>query len=58
MHRLERWMSLRTCLFALVLAACAREPEHPPWQCNDDFVCDPDENQEVCPSDCVWRDET
>ncbi|MCY1072565.1 DUF4215 domain-containing protein [Nannocystis sp. RBIL2] len=58
MHRLARWMSLRTCLLALVFTACAREPEHPPWQCNDNFVCDPDENQEVCPSDCVWRDET
>ena len=48
MHRLVRRLSLRTCLFALAFTACAREPEHPPWQCNDNFVCDPDENQEVC----------
>lgn len=32
--------------------------DDPYWQCNEDHVCDADENQVVCPSDCVWRDET
>ncbi|MBZ5709413.1 DUF4215 domain-containing protein [Nannocystis pusilla] len=55
---MTRRLPLRTCLFALTLTQCAREFEHPPWQCNNDFVCDADENQVSCPSDCVWRDET
>ncbi|MBZ5715165.1 hypothetical protein [Nannocystis pusilla] len=49
---------VRTCLFALVIIACAREPEHPPWQGNDDFVRDLDENQHACPSDCTWSEAT
>ena len=32
--------------------------DDPHWQCNEDFVCDADENQVVCPSDCVWKEET
>jgi hypothetical protein len=56
---LPRADAFRTAyLFALVLAACAREPEHPPWQCNQDLVCDPDENQVSCPDDCVWSEAT
>ncbi|WP_434422235.1 DUF4215 domain-containing protein [Nannocystis pusilla] len=47
-----------TCLFTLLLTRCVPEPEHPPWQCNDNFVCDPDENQDSCPSDCVWTEAT
>ncbi|WP_434422234.1 DUF4215 domain-containing protein [Nannocystis pusilla] len=53
MHARLDLLSARTCLFALLLTRCAGEPEHPPWQCNVDFVCDTDENQRVCPSDCV-----
>ncbi|WAS93129.1 DUF4215 domain-containing protein [Nannocystis punicea] len=32
--------------------------DDPRWKCNEDFVCDPDENQVACPSDCVWSDAT
>jgi cysteine-rich repeat protein len=28
------------------------------WQCNQDLVCDPDENQVSCPDDCVWSEAT
>ncbi|MDC0723132.1 DUF4215 domain-containing protein [Nannocystis bainbridge] len=44
--------------FALALITCASEPEHPPWACNHDFVCDSDENQTSCPDDCLWTDAT
>ncbi|MDC0666680.1 DUF4215 domain-containing protein [Nannocystis radixulma] len=46
------------CFLALVVITCARESEHPPWQCNQDRVCDPDENQDSCPDDCVWSEAT
>lgn len=32
--------------------------DDPYWQCNLDFVCDQDENQIVCPDDCVWSEAT
>ncbi|SFF32507.1 Myxococcus cysteine-rich repeat-containing protein [Nannocystis exedens] len=32
--------------------------EDPHWQCDEDHVCDPDENQVACPSDCVWSEAT
>lgn len=51
---LHFWLAL----IALALGACAQEPEHPPWQCNQDRVCDPGENQLKCPDDCVWSEAT
>ncbi|MCY1063196.1 DUF4215 domain-containing protein [Nannocystis sp. RBIL2] len=45
-------------ILALTLATCASEPAHSPWQCNKNFVCDPDENQVSCPDDCVWSEAT
>lgn len=34
------------------------DADDPYRQCNEDHVCDADENQIACPSDCVWKDET
>ena len=64
MHRPARrlaplgaYLSRRTCLFALALATagCAREPAQPHWQCNEDFVCEVDESQVVCPEETGVR---
>ncbi|WAS99325.1 DUF4215 domain-containing protein [Nannocystis punicea] len=30
--------------------------DDPSWQCNKNFVCDPDENQVSCPDDCIWSE--
>ncbi|MDC0723133.1 DUF4215 domain-containing protein [Nannocystis bainbridge] len=47
---------------ALVGTSCLRgeflAATDPSWQCNHDFVCDPDENQTSCPDDCLWTDAT
>ncbi|MDC0666683.1 DUF4215 domain-containing protein [Nannocystis radixulma] len=33
-------------------------PDDSQWDCNQDRVCDPNENQLKCPDDCVWSEAT
>ncbi|MBZ5715166.1 DUF4215 domain-containing protein [Nannocystis pusilla] len=50
------------CLLVLSCLSCLKSDfppaDDPSWQCNQDRVCDPDENQVSCPDDCAWSEAT